>query len=129
MLLSLEEILQRYGEHTARWQFLWQRLQTIVQLLTATGALRRLYLFGSFITAKPNPGDLDCLAVMASGFTTAHLAPSIMTVFQHDICRLYYQADVFWITEAVGQEYLETLLAVFARDRSGNPQPLVEVVL
>jgi len=129
MLLTLAEIRQRYGTHTARRQFLWQRLQTIVQLLAATGALRRLYLFGSFVTEKPNPGDLDCLAVMASGFTTAHLTPALMTVFQHDVCRLYYQADVFWITEAVGQEHLEALLAVFARDRSGNPQPLVEVAL
>lgn len=129
MTLSLAEIRQRYGEHTARRQFLWQRLQTIVQLLTATGALLRLYLFGSFITAKPNPGDLDCLAVMASGFTTDHLPPSLVTVFQHDVCRLYYQADVIWVTEAVGQEHLDALLAVFTRDRSGNPQALVEVAL
>ena len=53
--LTLEEIRQRYGETTPRRQFLFTRLQTVVRLLVETGQLRRLYLFGSFTTAKPTP--------------------------------------------------------------------------
>ena len=127
--LTLEEIRQRYGENTPRRQFLFTRLQTVVRLLVETGQLRRLYLFGSFTTAKPTPGDLDCLAVMAAGFTTTNLTLPHLEVFQHDTCWLLYQIDVFWVTEAVPNEHMNAMLDVFSRDREGAPQPIIEVTL
>jgi hypothetical protein len=127
--LSLDIIRQRYGDDTPRPQFLFARLQTVTRLLTETGQLHRLYLFGSFTTTKPAPGDLDCLAVMATGFTTATLASPYLEVFQHDTCRLLYQVDIFWVTEAITQEHLDAMLNVFSRDREGVPQPIVEVIL
>lgn len=128
-ILTLEEIRQRYGESTPRRQFLFSRLQTVVRLLSETGHLRRLYLFGSFTTAKPVPNDLDCFTIMATGFTTANLTSPHFEVFQHDTCRLYYHVDVFWVTEAVGEEPLDAMLDVFSRDRTGAPQLIVEVKL
>ena len=89
--LTIDELRQSYGEISARRQFLFARLQTVLRLLSETGQLRRLYLFGSFTTAKPAPGDLDRLAVMAAGFTTTDLTSPHLEVFQHDICRLLYQ--------------------------------------
>ena len=127
--LTLEEIRQRYGVNTPRRQFLFTRLQTVVRLLVETGQLRRLYLFGSFTTAKPTPGDLDCLALMAAGFTTMNLTLPHLEVFQHDACRLLYQIDVFWVTEAVPNEHMNAMLDVFSRDREGAPQPIIEVTL
>jgi hypothetical protein len=126
---TLEEIRQRHGESTPRRQFLFRRLQTVTRLLSETGSLRHLYLFGSFTTAKPTPGDLDCLAVMAAGFTTVNLPAHLLDVFQHDLCRLYYHADVFWVTEVVGREHIEAMLAVFSHDRHGALQPIVEVTV
>ena len=127
--LTFEEIRQRYGESTPRRQFLWGHLQAVLRLLSDTGSLRRLYLFGSFTTAKPSPNDLDCLAVMATGFTTANLTSPLLEVFQHDRCRLYYHADLFWVTEAVGKDRIDAILTVFSRDRSGTPQPILEMSL
>ena len=127
--LTLEEIRQQYGESTPRRQFLFGCFQTVVRLLAETGSLRRLYLFGSFTTAKPAPNDLDCFVVMEAGFTTVKLTPPHLEVFQHDICRLHYQADVFWVTEAVAKEHIDAMLTVFSRDRNGALQPIVEVNL
>jgi hypothetical protein len=127
--LTLEEIRQQYGESTPRRQFLFRHLQTVTRLLSETGSLRHLYLFGSFTTTKPTPGDLDCLAVMAAGFTTVNLPARLLDVFQHDLCRLYYHADVFWVTEVVGREHIEAMLAVFSHDRHGALQPIVEVTV
>jgi hypothetical protein len=126
---TLEEIRQQYGESTPRRQFLFRRLQTVTRLLSETGHLRHLYLFGSFTIAKPNPGDLVCLAVMAAGFTTVTLPAHLLGVFQHDLCRLYYHADVFWVTEGGGREHIEAMLAVFSHDRHGDLQPMVEVTV
>jgi hypothetical protein len=127
--LTLEEVRQRYGANTPRRQFLFDRLQVIAGLLSATGQLRQLYLLGSFTTAKPLPNDLDCFAVMTTGFTTEHLRSPQAEVFQHDTCRLLYQTDVFWVTEAVGQDGIADMLAVFSRDRTGATQPIIEVTL
>src|SRR5713101_3287867 len=126
---TLAEIRQQYGESTPRRQFLFRRLQTVTRLLSETGSLRHLYLFGSFTTAKPTPGDLDCLAVMAAGFTTVHLPAHLLDVFQHDLGRLYFHAVVFLLTEVVGREHIEAMLAVFSHDRHGALQPIVEVTV
>ncbi|MGE4095212.1 MAG: hypothetical protein AB7G75_30740 [Candidatus Binatia bacterium] len=67
--LTLEEIRQQYGESTPRRQFLFARLRTVARLLLETGQLRHLYVIGSFTSAKPTPGDVDCFVVMATGFT------------------------------------------------------------
>ena len=123
--LTLEEVRQRYGESTPRRQFLFARLQTVVRLLLETGQLRRLYLFGSFTTAKPIPGDLDCLAVMAAGFTTTNLTSPHLEVFQHDTCRLLYQTDVFWVTDAVAQEHIDAMFDVFLETVTEHPNPLL----
>jgi hypothetical protein len=127
--LTLEEVRQQYGESTPRRQFLFARLQTVVRLLLESGQLRRLYLFGSFTTAKPTPGDLDCLVVMATGFTTTTLTSPHLEVFQHDTCRLLYQTDIFWVTEAIPQEHISAMLDVFSRNRDGALQPIIEVTL
>jgi hypothetical protein len=127
--LTLEEVRQQYGESTPRRQFLFMRLRTVFHLLSEGGQLRHLYLFGSFATAKPTPNDLDCLAVMSAGFTTASLSSPHLEVFQHDTCRLLYQADVFWVTESSPTAHIEAMLNVFSRDRTGTHQPIVEVTL
>ncbi len=54
---------------------------------------------------------------------------SLLDVFQHDLGRLYYHADVFWVTEVVGREHIEAMLAVFFHDRHGALQPIVEVTV
>jgi hypothetical protein len=66
---------------------------------------------------------------MAIGFTTEGLTSPLLEVFQHDICRLYYQVDLFWVTEAIGQSLIDSMLDVFSRDRDGRSQPVVEVIL
>jgi hypothetical protein len=66
---------------------------------------------------------------MAAGFTTTNLTLPHLEVFQHDTCRLLYQIDVFWVTEAVPTEHLNAMLDVFSRDREGALQPIIEVTL
>ncbi len=56
-----------------------------------------------------------------------HLTPPHLEVFLHDSCRLSYQADVFWVTEAIGQEQLDAMRMVFSYDRNGAVQPVIEV--
>lgn len=77
---------------------------------------------------KASPNDIDLFVVMEAGFTTTHLSARLLEVFQHDVCRIRYHADVFWVTEAIGNDLIADLLDVFSRDRERQQQPVFEVV-
>jgi hypothetical protein len=126
-IASLEEIRIRFGASTPRRQFLFRQLQMVVSQLLATGSVNQIYLFGSFVTGKVSPNDIDLFVVMKAGFSTAHLGGRTLDIFQHDVCRIRYHADIFWATEAVGTDQIEDLLDVFSRDREGRHQPIFEV--
>ena len=56
---SLEEIIERFGGGTLQRQLVTRRLQRIYNLAVGTGQLARFIVFGSFITSKPAPNDVD----------------------------------------------------------------------
>lgn len=124
---SLKGLKARFGTSAPRRQFLFERLQTVTQVLRNSGQLKRLYLFGSFLTATPTPNDVDLFVVMAKGFTTVGLREPLATVFAHDLCRIRYNIDVFWVTEVIGETAIEDMLDVFSRGRAQQPQGIVEV--
>lgn len=105
---SLKEIEQRFGTTTPRRQFLFARLKLLFDGLVATGAVKHLYLFGSFVSGKPSPNDIDLLVVMNSGFTTVNLSGKTLEIFQHDICKIHYHADVFRLPKQLAMIGLPT---------------------
>ena len=66
---------------------------------------------------------------MDGAFSTTNLSGQDLDIFQHDLCRERFHADVFWVTEAVGADRIEDLLDVFSGNRDGQPQPIIEVQL
>lgn len=128
-IASVQEIETRFGASTPRRQFLFQQLQILFNRLRAIGGVRQVFLFGSFVTGKPSPNDIDLFLVMNGGFSTTNLSGQDLDVFQHDLSRIRFHADVFWVTEAVGADRIEDLLDVFSRNRDGQPQPIIEVQL
>ena len=118
---------KRFGTATPRRQFLFGRLQALVNDLVSTGSVKRIYLFGSFVSRKSSPNDIDLLVVMEAGFTTAQLSGRVSEVFQHDLCRIRYHANVFWVTEVIGDERIDDLLDVFSRNREKQQRPIIEV--
>ena len=126
-VISITEVKTRFGTSTPRRQFLFERFQVVFNLLHETGKVKHVYLFGSFPTAIPSPNDVDLFVVMAADFTTRSLSKDFWDVFTHDACRMRYNADVFWVTEAIGEEQIKAVLDVFSRNRMQEPQALLEV--
>jgi hypothetical protein len=54
----MDEIEERFGQSTPLRQELFERLRLFVELARHCGALR-MFVNGSFVTAKPEPGDVD----------------------------------------------------------------------
>ncbi len=70
-LATEEEVFARFATASARRQWLGERLRDVLTTAKTTGKLHRLMLWGSFITAKPAPNDLDLLLIMAADFDPA----------------------------------------------------------
>src|SRR6266852_4837339 len=65
---TTNEVLTQFGGSTPQRQDVTARLQRIYQLARATGKLTRLVIFGSYVTTKPHPNDVDVILVMADDF-------------------------------------------------------------
>jgi hypothetical protein len=67
-LASLDEVLARFGQGTTQRETVTARLVRVHKLASATGKLERFIIFGSYVTAKPDPNDVDIILVMRDDF-------------------------------------------------------------
>ena len=85
------------GMATPRRRWLGQKLSRIFELLRATGEVERILLWGSFVTAKESPEDIDLLVVMKESFDRTQLQGEVALLFDHTQARLHFHADLFWV--------------------------------
>ena len=52
---SWQEFRARFGKSSSRRVWLTSRLEALVDLVAKSGKLRRVFVWGSFVTGKPNP--------------------------------------------------------------------------
>lgn len=128
---TLDEITQRFGSSTSRRQALADRLRELLHVVRATGQIRRVFIWGSFVTAKPFPRDLDIFLLMKAGFDTelANLPPEQRQAFDHEQAQLVFEADIFWATEAIGEKELVSWLEVYQLSRDMSQRGIVEVII
>src|SRR5207247_424588 len=65
---SLDEVIARFGHGTPQRQLVTTRLLRIYDLARGSGKLERFVIFGSYVTAKPNPNDVDIILIMRDDF-------------------------------------------------------------
>ena len=65
---SLDEVIARFGYGTPQRQLVTTRLVRIYDLARGNGKLERFVIFGSYVTAKPNPNDVDIILIMRDDF-------------------------------------------------------------
>src|SRR5688500_10895733 len=94
---SLDEVILRFGAGTAERIQRARTLQDIVDLARATGHLDRIIIFGSFVTVKPNPNDVDVILIMQDSFDSDHCLPAARPLFNHVTADSEFGASVFWV--------------------------------
>ena len=63
-----DEFLNHFSTGSARRKWLGGRLQELFSLVELTGKLERIFIWGSFVSAKESPNDVDILFLMSSDF-------------------------------------------------------------
>src|ERR1700740_932677 len=94
---TLAEVLERFGPGSEARQKATAALQRIHQLSSTTGKLERFIVFGSYITAKPDPHDVDVVLVMKDDFSLAGCDEQTRVFFDHQRAEAEVGASIFWL--------------------------------
>ena len=125
---TLADALQRFGHETLQRRAVAQRLNRVYQLAASTGQLARFFIFGSFVTAKAEPNDIDIVMLMENTFDLASLTGEAALVFQHMEAVAHFGASIFWTRRigAVGGE--QAMIEYWQVRRDGGLRGIVEIV-
>jgi hypothetical protein len=118
-----------FGMGTARRAWLAGRLRQILALARVTGKLERLYVWGSFVTAKEHPKDLDLFLLMRSDFDLERLPEECRMIFDHRQAKGLFQADVFWSRASIDKEVLALWLDTYQITRDHHRRGIIELRL
>ena len=125
---TLTEVLQHFGTGTVQRRLVGQRLERIYTLACGTGQVVKFAVFGSFVTAKPDPEDVDIFMLMENSFDAHQVRGEAAIIFDHLTVQNGEGASVFWIRQlaAIGgeQEALEHWQTTRENTRCG----IVEVI-
>ena len=103
---TLAEVLQHFGTGTVQRRIAGQRLERLYKLAFSTGQVVRFVVFGSFVTAKPDPADVDIFMLMEDSFDSNQVRGEAAIIFDHLAVQNVEGASVFWIRRlaAIGGE-------------------------
>jgi hypothetical protein len=125
---TIDEVMAQFGSGTPQRRAVTARLQRIYDLARTTGKLERLILFGSYITAKPDPNDVDIILVMRDDFDVQACDEESQQLFDHLRAEESFAARVFWIRPALlVLETLEEFIAHWQITRHQTRRGIVEV--
>lgn len=128
-MANWEELQFRFGASTPRRLWLFGRFQALVELAAATGRLRRVFVWGSFVTAKPVPKDVDLLLIMDEDFEVERAPVPARVVFDSIRSKLLFESDVFWARASIGEEVLQLWLETYQTTRNFGKRGIVGLEL
>ena len=123
---SLEEVLARFGK-TGRRAVIGRRLERVHALANSTGHLSRFIIFGSFVTDKAEPNDVDIFLLMDDSFDVRQVPPEVRLVFDHTAAQNLLGASVFWIRRVAALGGEQATIAYWQIKRDGNKRGIVEI--
>lgn len=126
---TLAEALARFGHGAPQREIVTARLVRVYDLARATGKLLRFVIFGSYVTAKPEPNDVDIILVMTDDFAVAAHDESVQTLFDHLRAQQVFGASVFSVRPStVLLETVDEFIAYWQVKRDKSRHGIVEIV-
>ena len=125
---SLAETVARFGTGSDRRKLLALRLDRIHQIASQTDHLARLVVFGSFVTDKHEPNDVDIFMIMDDNFDMGSLVGEPRLLFvDHGTAQDHVGVSVFWMRRmaAIGGE--QAAIEDWQIKRDGTERGIVEI--
>lgn len=125
---TLSEVLERFGQGSVQRCAVADRLTRLYQLAASTGQLARFVVFGSFVTAKAEPNDIDILLLMEDTFDLAAVTGEATLVFQHLETQARFGASVFWTRRSGAMGGEQAMIEYWQVRRQGGHRGIVEIL-
>ena len=124
---TLAEVTFRFGTSSRRRRFLTLRLRRWTELARQTG-VERMFVDGSFVTAKEHPNDIDAVVLLASNFRDQIRTESPYALELEDMLLTRQPEELFAAEDARDwQEWIEFFSRTRETDARGKG--LVELIL
>lgn len=125
---SWVEIEQRFGSGTEARRRAFASLKRLHQLAARTGSPRAFYVFGSFVSAAPEPRDVDVVLVMAADFRIEDCPWESRPLFARARAEARYSASVFWTREGMLTDAgMRGFVSAWQTKRGGTLRGILEV--
>jgi len=125
---TLDEVIDHFGKDSFQREAVAQRLERIYSLANKTGKVARFIIFGSFVTTKINPQDVDIFLLMDDSFDVGEVKDESSIIFNHMTAHNYEGASVFWIRRLAAFDGEDEAVAYWQIKRNGKKRGIVEVI-
>lgn len=125
---TLSEVLKRFGDISPKRKILARRLERIYRLASTTGKIARFIVFGSFITSKLEPNDVDVFILMDDSFNISQLSGEPRLLFDHATAQDYFGCSVFWMRRIAALNGEQTTIGHWQTKRDGSKRGIVEII-
>ena len=95
---TLSEIVERYGAGSEAWERQARLLQLIVEAALYYRTIKRILVWGSFVTSKLEPNDLDYSIVVGRAYTLERIAEPHRRFLVPIEARQFYGVDKNYLT-------------------------------
>lgn len=125
---TITEVVERFGTGSRNRQLLALRLERIYRIAIGTGHLRRFVVFGSFITSKVEPHDVDIFMVMDDNFDMGAVKGEAVILFDHPSAQQYFGCSVFWVRRMAALGGEQSAIEDWQIKRDGSRRGIIEIV-
>lgn len=125
---SLQETLDRFAVGHSQRTAVGDRLERIYHIAVATGHLSRFVVFGSFVTDKSEPNDVDVFLVMDDSFDGDTLRGESALLFDHAAADVHFGASVFWVRQMAALGGEQAMVEYWQAKRGGGQRGIIEIV-
>jgi hypothetical protein len=122
------EVLEHFGMGTLQRRAVARRLQRIYELARGTDQLARFIVFGSFVTGKAEPNDVDIFMLLEDAFDSEEVAGEAAIIFDHAGAQNYEGASIFWIRRMAAIDGEQAALEHWQIKRDGTRRGIVEII-
>lgn len=125
---TLREMLGRFGKGSRQRVALAQRLERIYRVSIGTGQLARFVVFGSFVSSKNEPADVDVFLLMENTFDMGQVTGEAQVLFDHAAAQAHFGASVFWLRRLAALGGEEQTISEWQIRRDGTRRGIIEIV-
>jgi hypothetical protein len=125
---TLQETIERFAVGHPQRLAVGERLERIHHLASTTGHLARFVVFGSFVTEKPEPNDVDVFLVMEDSFDGDQLHGESAVLFDHTAADTHFGASVFWVRRLATMGGEQAMVEYWQAKRGGGQRGIIEIV-